>query len=170
LRFEEDGAGGADWTVERASRLNGDVLCDDAKDEAAGRNDERGRQAAVRASLERYVETAKAFMACAQKNDLEGMLASTSVITIAESGGADATKKIYSERLVRHVSKAVIEWNDTHDLMTAADTGNTGVEVGCSVKGDNSYPLYVWVIKEGGKYVVTSASVKPYADLLKNAE
>jgi hypothetical protein len=46
------------------------------------------------------------------------------------------------------------------------DTGNRGVEVCCSVDGKRVFPLYVWVMKEGGKHVVTGVSSKRYSDLL----
>ena len=93
------------------------------------------------------------------------MVGVTSLITIVNEGGAQALKSQYIERFLPSFKKAKVKWEDSVELMTD-DTGNRGVEVCCAVDGKRLFPLYVWVMKEGGKHVVTGVSSKRYADIL----
>jgi len=169
LRFEEDGNGGAYWTVEETARLPVEEKL--PADETAARqaNDGKfmaGGDAAVRAAMDRYVATAKKFVANAEQGDVDGMVALTSAMTIANHGGSEPLKKFYIERYVPRFQESTMTWNQEHDLITD-EAGNRGVEVGGAVTGNKSHPVYVGVMREGGKLVVIGVRVKSQADLLR---
>lgn len=161
FRFEEDGRGGAFWTVEGASRLPGEVVLHDA----AAADAVADKDQVVQADIKSYRRAAEVFVATAKEGDADAMVGVTSLITIVNEGGAKAIKSQYIKRFLPSFEEAKVTWEDSVELMTD-DTGNRGVEVCCSVDGKRVFPLYVWVMKEGGKHVVTGVSSKRYADLL----
>lgn len=167
FRFEEDGRGGAFWTVEEASRLPGEVVRHDTEaalrgavaDNAVAKKDE-----AVQSDIASYRRAAETFVASAKGGDADAMVAVTSLLTIVNEGGAEAMRSQYIERFLPRFKETKVTWDDTFELMTD-DTGNRGVEIRCLVEGKKTFPLYLWVMKEGGKHVVTGVSIKRYADL-----
>jgi hypothetical protein len=168
FRFEEDGRGGAFWTVEEASRLPGEVVLHDtdaAMQGAAAVNAVAKKDQAVQADIESYRRVAEIFVASAKGGDADAMVAVTSLLTIVNEGGAEPMMSQYIERFLPKFKEAKVTWDDTFELMTD-DTGNRGVEIRCLVEGKRAFPLYLWVMKEGGKHVVTGVSIKRYADLL----
>ena len=161
FRFEEDGRGGAFWTVEGASRLPGGVVLHDA----AAVDAVADKDQVVQADIKSYRRAAEVFVASAKEGDADAMVGVTSLITIVNEGGAEAIKSQYIERFLPSFKEAKVTWEDTVELMTD-DIGNRGVEVCGSVDGKRVFPLYVWVMKEGGKHVVIGVSNKRHADLL----
>ena len=132
IRFQEDGAGGATWTIE---------VPENAK-------------AAAAAELERYVAVAKEFVQQAQAGNVDRMLALTSPQTIRNSGRRQV-KDSYRKYVVPRFKAATVRWNDA-PVPATDETGNRGWDVVGDAEGSETFSFFVSVMKEKGKYVVVT--------------
>ncbi|MGB8854109.1 MAG: hypothetical protein WCC69_11140 [Pirellulales bacterium] len=167
LLFLEDGQGGATWVVEDSAAVPGGVIerTGDGERAAAMRAlPQDALDAVVRADSERYIATAKAFADHAIKGRVHNMMALTSPLTIAIHGLESIHDK-YTENYLPRFKNAVVEW-DKEFIIIGDETGNRGIEVSGTLKGEKTYRIFLGVMREGGKHVVISLiAKKPAADV-----
>jgi hypothetical protein len=155
MLFLEDGQGGATWVVEDAVIVpNGAIprTGDSERAVAMPRLVPDALDAVVQADSERYVATAKAFVAHAAKGDVLPMIALTSPMTIAIHGLEDI-HDTYAKNYHPRFKNATVEWDDEF-LMIDDETGNRGISVAGTLKGEKEYRISLGVMREGGKHVI----------------
>lgn len=127
IRFMEDGAGGATWSItvpKVASRESG------------------------------YVAAAKEFVRHAQAGNVDRMIAITSTKTIRNSDRQQLTES-YRRYVVPRFKGATVTWADAHSAATD-ETGNRGWDVAGRTQGNESFSFFITVMEEDGKYVVVT--------------
>lgn len=100
------------------------------------------------------VATAKAFIAAAQRSDVNKMMDMTSSITLRNDGTGKTRHDIYP-RVARDLSGAKIEWKGPPKPMTD-ETGNKGYIIAGEAVKTGGTPFFVVVLKEEGRHVVVS--------------
>jgi hypothetical protein len=126
IRFAEDGAGGATWSIEEPQA----------------------------AEQKRYVAAAREFVRQAQAGNVERMIAVTSKITVRKSDPRQLAES-YRRFVVPRFTDATVTWAETHTPATD-DTGNQGWDVCGEAEGRESFSFYITVMKEDDEYVVVT--------------
>jgi hypothetical protein len=157
MLFLEDGQGGATWVVEDAAIVPDGVIPrtgDSERAVAMPRLAPDALDAVVHADAERYIATAKAFVEHATKGDVLPMIALTSPLTIAIEGLEDMYDT-YTKNYFPRFKNATVEW-DEEFLIIGDETGNRGINVSGTLKGEKEYRISLGVMREGGKHVIIS--------------
>jgi len=157
MLFLEDGQGGATWVVEDAVIVPKGVIPRTGDSERAVAMPQLAPDAldaVVQADSERYIATAKAFVEHATKGDVLPMIALTSPLTIAMHG-LEAIHDTYTKNYLPRFMNATVEW-DEEFLIMGDETGNRGIDVSGTLKGEKEYRISLGVIREGGRYVIIS--------------
>jgi hypothetical protein len=153
--FLEDGQGGASWVVEDAAIVPDGVIqrTGDAERAAAmPRLAPDALDAIVKADSERYVAAAKAFVEHATKGEVIPMIALTSPLTVAVHGLEDL-HDTYTKNYLPRFRNATVEWDKECHIM-GDETGNRGIDVSGTLKGEKEYRISLGVMREGGKHVI----------------
>ena len=153
--FLEDGQGGATWVVEDSVIVPDGVIARTGDGERAAAMPQLvpdALDAVVQADSERYVAAAKAFVEHATKGRVIPMIALTSPLTIAIYGLEGIHDK-YAKNYLPRFKNATVEW-DEEFVMISDETGNRGVSVSGTLKGEKEYRISLGVMREGGKHVV----------------
>lgn len=127
IRFAEDGAGGATWSIEQP-------------------------QAA--AEQKPFVAAAREFVRQAQAGNVERMIAITSKTTVRNSDPRQLAES-YRRYVVPRFSDATVTWADAHAPATD-DTGNQGWDVCGEAEGRESFTFFITVMKEDDEYVIVT--------------
>lgn len=165
LLFLEDGQGGATWVVEDAATVPNGVIDRTGDGERAAAMQELPQDmldVVVWADSERYIATAKTFAEHAIQGRVLQMMALTSPLTIAIHGLEHIHDK-YTENYLPRFKNATVEW-DREFIIIGDETGNRGIEVSGTLKGDKTYRISLGVMREGGKHVIMSLLVKRPAE------
>ena len=157
MLFLEDGQGGATWVVEDAVIVPDGVIPRTGDSERAVAMPQLAPDAldaVVQADAERYIATAKAFVEHATKGDVLPMIALTSPLTIAMHG-LEAIHDTYAKNYLPRFMNATVDW-DEEFLIMGDETGNRGIDVSGTLKGEKEYRISLGVMREGGRYVIIS--------------
>ena len=157
MLFLEDGQGGATWVVEDATIVPDGVIPRTGDSERAVAMPKLGPDAldaVVHADSERYIAAAKAFVEHATKGEVLPMIALTSPLTIAIEGLEDI-HDTYTKNYLPRFKNATVEWDDEF-LIMGDETGNRGISVSGTQKGEKEYRISLGVMREGGKHVIIS--------------
>jgi hypothetical protein len=127
IRFVEDGAGGATWSI-------------DVTKAASEQN--------------QYVAAAQEFVRQAQAGSVDRMIAMTSPKTVANSDLQRLSER-YRKYVVPRFKDATVTWADAHAPVTD-EMGNRGWDVAGRAEGTDSLPFFITIMKEDGKYVVVT--------------
>lgn len=112
----------------------------------------------LRTARHRYRETAKAFVAKAQINDVKAMIQMTSPITLKRSGVGHVTR-VYTEQVIpRFAGKRVI-WEDPMEE-TSDELGNRGLLVAGRTSGTEAVRFTICVMEEQGRFKVITLNAK----------
>lgn len=161
LLFLEDGQGGATWIVEDAATVPDGVIERTGDGDRAAAMRELPQDlldAVVQHDSERYTATAKAFVEHAIKGRVLQMMALTSPLTIAIHGVEHIHDK-YTENYLPRFMNATVEW-DKEFIIISDETGNRGIEVSGTLKGEKTCRIFLGVMREGGKHVITRFTAK----------
>ena len=153
--FLEDGQGGATWLVEGAAIVPDGVIARTGDGERAAAMPQLAPDAldaVVQVDSERYIAAAKAFVEHATKGKVLPMIALTSPLTIAIYGLEGIHDK-YAKNYLPRFKNATVEW-DEEFVMISDETGNRGVSVSGTLKGEKEYRISLGVMREGGKHVI----------------
>jgi hypothetical protein len=112
----------------------------------------------VRRDKQEYLATAKAFVNSAQKGDIKMMMNVTSPLTFKASGRS-TVEKVYATQVIPAFQGTTVIWNTPKDIITD-DTGNRGFVISGKASGAKSFPVYVTVMKERGKFRVITLTRK----------
>lgn len=127
IRFVEDGAGGATWSIEVPK---------------------------LASEQKQYVAAAQEFVRQAQAGNVDRMIAMTSTLTVRNSDLRQLSEG-YRRHVVPRFKDATVTWADVHSPATD-DTGNRGWEVAGRAEGAESFPFFITVMKEDDTYVVVT--------------
>lgn len=127
IRFAEDGAGGATWSIEVPQ---------------------------ADAEQKHYVAAAQEFVRQAQAGNVDGMIAATSSVTVRNSDPRQLAES-YRQFVVPRFKDATVTWADAHTPATD-DSGNHGWDVDGQAEGKESFSFFITVMKENGEYVVVT--------------
>lgn len=147
IRFQEDGSGGATWSIELPEDAPG-------RDNAAPADRGPAPQAAVDAEQQPYVAAAQEFVRQAQAGKVDRMIGLTSPQTIRNSG-RQQLKESYRTYVVPRFKGATVRWADAH-VPATDETGNRGWDVVGNAEGAEAFSFFISVMKEKGKYVVVT--------------
>ncbi len=112
----------------------------------------------VRRERDEYLATAKQFVTLAQSGDLEKMLSLTSPITL-KSTGRSTVKSVYETQVIPEFQGTSVQWAEPYEIITD-DTGNRGYVISGKATGRRSFPVWVTVMKERGKFRVITITRK----------
>ena len=127
IRFLEDGAGGATWSIEVPQ---------------------------LASEQKQYVAAAQEFVRHAQAGNVDRMIAITSEKTVRNSDLRQLTDS-YRKYVVPRFKGATVAWADSHAVATD-ETGNRGWDVAGRAEGAESFSFFITVMKEDNKYVVVT--------------
>ena len=136
IRFVEDGAGGATWSIE-------------VPEKAPGK-----RKDADDTEQQPFVATAREFVRHAQAGDVDRMITLTSPETVRNSD-PQQLKESYQTYVVPRFEAATVRWADAHEPATD-ESGNRGWDVIGDAEGAETFSFFITVMKENGKYVVVT--------------
>jgi hypothetical protein len=127
IRFVEDGAGGATWSIEVPK---------------------------LASEQKQYVAAAQEFVRHAQAGNVDRMIAITSQKTVRNSDLQQLTES-YRKYVAPRFKDATVTWSDPHSPATD-ETGNRGWDVAGRAEGAESFLFFITVMKEDDKYVVVT--------------
>lgn len=127
IRFVEDGAGGATWSIEVPK---------------------------LASEQKQYVAAAQEFVRHAQAGNVDRMIAITSQKTVHNSDLQQLAES-YRKYVVPRFKDATVTWSDPHSPATD-ETGNRGWDVAGRAEGAKSFSFFITVMKEDEKYVVVA--------------
>lgn len=127
IRFVEDGAGGATWSIEVPK---------------------------VASEQKEYVAAAREFVRLAQAGDVDRMIEHTSVRTIRQSTLKQITES-YRTYVVPRFKDAMVTWSGQHSP-AIDETGNRGWDVAGRAQGSEAFSFFITVMKEDGRFVVVT--------------
>ena len=127
IRFLEDGAGGATWSIEVPQPAS---------------------------EQKQYVAAAQEFVRHAKAGNVDRMIAITSEKTVRNSDLRQLTES-YRKYVVPRFKGATVTWADSHALATD-ETGNRGWDVAGRAEGAESFSFFITVMKEDNKYVIVT--------------
>lgn len=100
-----------------------------------------------------YRAAAMEFVKAAQDGKVEDMLRLTSALTLTNSGAA-VVRTVYVEQVVPQLKGAEVRWDSGGEVLLD-DTYNVGFQFsGKVIRADKSFPIYIIIMKEGGKFAV----------------
>ena len=136
IRFVEDGAGAATWSIEVPQKApDQDNPADDTEQQP-------------------FIAAAQEFVRQAQAGNVDRMIALTSPETIRNSD-RQQLKESYRKYVVPRFKTATVRWVDAHAPATD-ENGNRGWDVAGDAEGVETFSFFITVMKEKGKHVVVT--------------
>lgn len=112
--------------------------------------DQKERDSYLLQEKEKYQAVAKKFIEAAQNGNFKEMLNLTSALTIKNATKPEV-QNIYETQIIPAFRHTTITWNPKDEL-TTDDTGNRGFIFTGQAKGATSFPFYMTVMKEKGRF------------------
>ena len=147
IRFVEDGAGAANWSIEVPENAP-------AQSEPVPAHRGSAPQGDVATEQQHSVAAAKEFVRQAQSGNVDRMIEVTSPQTIRNSG-RQQVEESYRKYVVPRFKAATVRWAATHAPATDA-AGNRGWDVIGEAEGPETFAFFITVMKENGRYVVAT--------------